>query len=179
MVGAEHPHAAQDLPGLQCTPTPKLPDGTQEFPPSTSCARTQSLHTRPCGSARGQPPPASAGGMRTARTHFCAAGCPIGCVRARQGGSPRRALHRLSQAALPAGMRRARRECAQECSWAEARIKIARMTLTIKLDRNWSRFQLANSAPPLSVTDSTIAPSTRMYSTWPGVPGASGHCCSC
>ena len=39
-------------------------------------------------------------------------------------------------------------------SWAEAHIKIARMTLTIKLDRNWSSFQLANSAPPLSVTDS-------------------------
>ena len=27
--------------------------------------------------------------------------------------------------------------------WAEARIKIARMTLTIKLDGNWSSFQLA------------------------------------
>ena len=37
-------------------------------------------------------------------------------------------------------------------SWAEARVKIARMTLTIKLDGNWSSFQLANSAPPLSVT---------------------------
>ena len=36
------------------------------------------------------------------------------------------------------------------------------MTLTIKLDGNWSSFQLANSAPPLSVTDSAIAPSTRM-----------------
>ena len=46
--------------------------------------------------------------------------------------------------------------------WAEAPIKIARMTLTIKLDRNWSSFQLANSTPPLSVTDSTIAPSARM-----------------
>ena len=46
--------------------------------------------------------------------------------------------------------------------WAEARIKIARMTLTIKLDRNWSSFQLANSAPLLSVTDSAIAPSARM-----------------
>ena len=46
--------------------------------------------------------------------------------------------------------------------WAEARIKIARMTLTIKLDRNWSSFQLANSAPPLSATDSAIAPSARM-----------------
>ena len=47
-------------------------------------------------------------------------------------------------------------------SWAEARIKIARMTLTIKLDRNWSSFQLANSAPPLSVTGSAIAPSARI-----------------
>ena len=46
--------------------------------------------------------------------------------------------------------------------WAEAHIKIARMTLTVKLDRNWSSFQLANSAPPLSVTDSAIAPSARM-----------------
>ena len=47
--------------------------------------------------------------------------------------------------------------------WAEARIKIARMTLTIKLDRNWSSFQLANSTPPLSVTDSAIAPSARIH----------------
>jgi hypothetical protein len=46
--------------------------------------------------------------------------------------------------------------------WAEAPEKIARMTLTIKLDGNWSSFQLANSAPPLSVTDSAIAPSARM-----------------
>ena len=50
--------------------------------------------------------------------------------------------------------------------WAEAPIKIARMTLTIKLDGNWSSFQLANSAPPLSVTDSAIAPSARMHSEW-------------
>ena len=49
--------------------------------------------------------------------------------------------------------------------WAEAPIKIARMTLTIKLDGNWSSFQLANSAPPLSVTDSAIAPSARMPQT--------------
>ena len=48
-------------------------------------------------------------------------------------------------------------------SWAKARVKIARMTLTIKLDGNWSSFQLANSAPPLSVTDSAIAPSARMF----------------
>ena len=51
------------------------------------------------------------------------------------------------------------------CGWAEAHIKIARMTLTIKLDRNWSSFQLANSAPPLSVTDSAIAPSARILVT--------------
>ena len=48
--------------------------------------------------------------------------------------------------------------------WAEAHIKITRMTLTIKLDRNWSSFQLANSTPPLSVTGSAIAPSARMLS---------------
>ena len=36
------------------------------------------------------------------------------------------------------------------------------MTLTIKLDGNWSSFQLANSAPPLSVTGSAIAPSARI-----------------
>ena len=47
-------------------------------------------------------------------------------------------------------------------SWAEARVKIARMTLTVKLDWNWNSFQLANSAPPLSVTDSAIAPSARI-----------------
>jgi hypothetical protein len=56
--------------------------------------------------------------------------------------------------------------------WAEARIKIARMTLTIKLDRNWSSFQLANSAPPLSVTDSAIAPSARI------ALGAAGVACA-
>ena len=46
--------------------------------------------------------------------------------------------------------------------WAEARLKIARMTLTIKLDGNWSSFQLANNTHPLSVTGSVIAPSARM-----------------
>ena len=53
-------------------------------------------------------------------------------------------------------------KCHPFACWAEALVKIARMTLTIKLDRNWSSFQLANSAPPLSVTDSAIAPSARM-----------------
>ena len=52
---------------------------------------------------------------------------------------------------------------ASQFRWAEARVKIARMTLTIKLDRNWSSFQLANSAPPLSVTGSAIAPSARIH----------------
>ena len=46
--------------------------------------------------------------------------------------------------------------------WAEAPVKIARKTLTIKLDRNWSSFQLANNTPPLSVTGSVIAPSARI-----------------
>ena len=50
----------------------------------------------------------------------------------------------------------------QNVSWAEAPVKIARMTLTIKLDRNWSSFQLANNTHPLSVTGSVIAPSARM-----------------
>jgi hypothetical protein len=58
--------------------------------------------------------------------------------------------------------------------WAEARIKIARMTLTIKLDRNWSSFQLANSAPPLSVTGSAIAPSARMRDMVDGVEMTGG-----
>ena len=52
--------------------------------------------------------------------------------------------------------------------WAKAPIKIARMTLTIKLDGNWSSFQLANCAPPLGVTDSAIAPSARMLSVLQG-----------
>ena len=40
--------------------------------------------------------------------------------------------------------------------------KIARLTLTIKLDGNWNSFEVANSAPPLSVADRAIAPSARM-----------------
>ena len=51
--------------------------------------------------------------------------------------------------------------------WAEAPIKIARMTLTIKLDGNWSSFQLANNTPPLSVTGSVIAPSARIIPMHP------------
>ena len=44
-------------------------------------------------------------------------------------------------------------------SWAEARVKTAR----IKLDGNWRSFQLTNSAPPLRVTDSAAAPSARRF----------------
>ena len=66
--------------------------------------------------------------------------------------------------------------------WAEARIKIARMTLTIKLDGNWSSFQLANSTPPLSVTGSAIAPSARMvgacaFHVLTGLEHAHNHVC--
>ena len=57
--------------------------------------------------------------------------------------------------------------------WAEAHIKIARMTLTIKLDGNWNSFQLANSAPPLSVTDSAIASSARIAASIPSTDVAS------
>ena len=53
--------------------------------------------------------------------------------------------------------RRKRLQC-----WAEAHIKIARMTLTAKLDGNWNSLQLTNNTPPLGVTGSVIAPSARM-----------------
>ena len=46
--------------------------------------------------------------------------------------------------------------------WAEAHTQVARLTLKIKLDRHWNSFKLANSALPLSVTDSAMAPSARM-----------------
>ena len=52
--------------------------------------------------------------------------------------------------------------CVAATSWAEASVKITRMTLTIKLGRNWSSFQLASSAPPLSVTGSAISLSARI-----------------
>ena len=48
--------------------------------------------------------------------------------------------------------------------WAEARIKIARIILTIRLDWNWSSFQLANIALPQNVIRCDIAPSARMLS---------------
>ena len=46
--------------------------------------------------------------------------------------------------------------------WAGAHITFARRTLTIQLDRNWNSFQASSSAPPLSVTDSAVAPSAGM-----------------
>ena len=46
--------------------------------------------------------------------------------------------------------------------WADARIKIARMTLTIRLDGNWKSFQPAISASPINVTDNALAPSARL-----------------
>ena len=46
--------------------------------------------------------------------------------------------------------------------WAEGNMQVARMTLTIKPDRNWNSLTLANSALPLSFTDSAITPSARM-----------------
>ena len=62
----------------------------------------------------------------------------------------------VAAASVPIGI------CVAATCWAEARVQFTRMTLTIKLDRNWSSFQLANSAPPLSVTGSAIAPSARI-----------------
>ena len=50
-------------------------------------------------------------------------------------------------------------------SWDIAHQKIARMTLTVRLDWNWSSFQLAISASPLGVTASANAPSARMCIT--------------
>ena len=46
--------------------------------------------------------------------------------------------------------------------WAEALVKIAIMTLTIKLDGSCSSCQLANNTPPLSVTGSVIASSAMV-----------------
>ena len=61
-----------------------------------------------------------------------------------------------------------------------------RMTLPIKLDVNWSSSEQANSAPPLSVTDSAMAPSARMLknrkrgSTLTNTASNSGHAkCAC
>jgi len=51
---------------------------------------------------------------------------------------------------------------AQLYLWAEARINIARMILTIKLDENWNGFQVANTTPPLSVTGIVSARSARI-----------------
>ena len=83
--------------------------------------------------------------------HCCA---QVACLRFAFGG--------VAFARLRAPLRQLYvRNVALHC-WAEAPVKIARMTLTIKLDRNWSSSRLANSAPPLSVTDKAIAPSARM-----------------
>ena len=60
--------------------------------------------------------------------------------------------------------------------WAEARIKTARMTLTIKLDKIWNSCQIANSAPPLSVTDRAITPSAKIRANF--VREAQLLCCS-
>ena len=85
----------------------------------------------------------------------CARGCAqVACLRFAFGGA---AVERLRAPLRQLCVHNVASHC-----WAEAPVKIARMTLTIKLDRNWSSFQLANSAPPLSVTDSAIAPSARM-----------------
>ena len=42
---------------------------------------------------------------------------------------------------------------------------LAGMTMTIKLDGNWSSCQLTNSAPPLSITDSAISSSAAATHT--------------
>ena len=96
------------------------------------------------------------GGMRCRRCKVRVRFVAVAEVRAGRGHGPRGSCDCVQVAAgiAPAGL---------VCGWAEARIKIARVTWTIKLDRNWNRFQLANSAPPLSVTDSAIAPSARMW----------------
>lgn len=46
--------------------------------------------------------------------------------------------------------------------WAEALEKL-RLRPCGRIDGNWISFQLANSTPPLSVTDGAHAPSTRMH----------------
>ena len=108
----------------------------------------------------------------------------LGVCSARRGEANSRPCNGRSETIAPRG--RCRIWCkllllrlAGGC-WAEAPVKIARMTLTIKLDRNWSSFQLANSAPPLSVTDSAIAPSARMAvprrQPWRASPCLPGAC---
>jgi hypothetical protein len=65
----------------------------------------------------------------------------------------------LSQSIMGATSPQRKIAAADLLDWAEAHIQIARMTLTIKLDRNCIRFQLANRIPPLSFTESASAPS--------------------
>jgi hypothetical protein len=55
------------------------------------------------------------------------------------------------------------------------RNKIERMTLASKRDRNLNSFQIANSAPRLSVTASAIAPSATILANF--VRGAQLLCC--
>ena len=88
---------------------------------------------------------------RCACAHCCV---QVACLRFAFGG--------VAFAQLRAPLRQLYvRNVALHC-WAEAPVQIARITLTIKLDRDWSSSQLASSALPLSVTDSAIAPSARM-----------------
>ena len=76
-------------------------------------------------------------------------------------------LWKLQQNRHFARMRQASRQASKAMEIAidpmESALGIARMTLTVKLDGNWSSLQLASSAPPLSVTDSALAPSARMF----------------
>ena len=88
--------------------------------------------------------------------HIALQATPKGGTRTTIGQRPH---HRQAGPTTPAS--RASATASADC-WAEALLKIARMTLTIKRDGNWSSFQLANSALPLSVTSSAIAPSARM-----------------
>jgi hypothetical protein len=55
---------------------------------------------------------------------------------------------------------------------------IARLTSTIKLDRSWNSFQLVNSVLPLSVTDSTIAPSANLSANITSEHVVSLRCCA-
>ena len=68
-------------------------------------------------------------------------------------------------------------QASEKQNWAEAHIKIARMTLTAKLDGNWNSFQLANNTPPLGVTGSVIAPSARII-VLPGIHGEAARTCA-
>ena len=72
----------------------------------------------------------------------------------------------LDKCALPKHHRMSRAHChstlAQLLVLGRSPHTIARMTLTIKRDGNWSSFQLADNIAPLSVTGTVIAPSARI-----------------